>query len=146
MGQTLDKINRTFEFLPDKLREKRKWIIFGFILLTAVIGVGMKNVVIDESLAAYFHKDDPVKKAYDRFRTVFGGDEYVYIVYRAKDNDIFSKKSVTALQKLHRALANYRLNLKPGEPSALDHIDEVKSLIYVKYMEGRQNTFYSKNC
>ncbi len=145
MGQYLDSINLKFERLPDRLRTKRWWIIIGFILLTGFISIGMRNVVIDESLESYFHKDDPVKQAYDQFRGIFGGDEYVYIVYRAKDGDIFSKKSVAALLKLHHDLADYRLTLEPGEPSALDHIDEVKSLINVKYMEGRHNTLYSKN-
>jgi predicted RND superfamily exporter protein len=145
MGQTLAKINSFFETLPDKLRKNRQWVLIFFILATGFLGFGIKNVVIDESLAAYFHKDDPVKIAYDNFRSIFGGDEYVYIVYRAKDGDIFSRKSLIALKKLHNELANYRLNLEPGEPSALDHIDEVKSLINVKYMVSRENTLFSRN-
>ena len=145
MGQTLAKINAFFETLPDRLRQNRKWVLIFFVLATGFLCFGIKNVVIDESLNAYFHKDDPVKKAYDKFRSIFGGDEYVYIVYRAKDKDIFSDPSLAALKKLHNELANYRLNLDPGEPSALDHIDEVKSLINVKYMEAKDNTLYSRN-
>ena len=145
MGQTLSKINAFFETLPDRLRQNRKWVLIFFILATGFLCFGIKNVVIDESLGAYFHDDDPVKKAYDKFRSIFGGDEYVYIVYRAKDKDIFSSSSLTTLKKLHNKLANYRLNLDPGEPSALDHIDEVKSLINVKYMEAKDNTLYSRN-
>jgi predicted RND superfamily exporter protein len=145
MGQILSKINTFFEALPDRLRQHKWWVLVIFILATGFLCFGIKNVVIDESLANYFHKDDPVKQAYDKFRTIFGGDEYVYIVYRAKDNDIFSNPSLTALKNLHNDLANYRLYLDPGEPSALDHIDEVKSLINVKYMEARDNTLFSRN-
>lgn len=101
--------------------------------------------MIDESLEAYFHKDDPVKKAYDHFRRIFGGDEYVYIVYKKKNGDIFSQDSLTALKHLHEALEHYRLALKPGESSPLDHIDEVKSLINVQYMEGTDQTLVSRN-
>lgn len=145
MGQTLDKLNRKFERLPDRLRENRRWVLILFILITGTLCFGVKNVMIDESLEAYFNEDDPVKQAYDQFRSIFGGDEYVYIVYRAKDDDIFSTQSVSALKKLHDALTDYRLTLEQGQPSALDHIDEVKSLINVKYMEGHHNTLYSKN-
>ena len=116
MGQILSKINAFFEILPDRLRQHRWWVLILFILATTFLCFGIKNVVIDESLANYFHKDDPVKQAYDKFRTIFGGDEYVYIVYRAKDKDIFSKPSLTALKNLHNDLANYRLYLDPGEP------------------------------
>lgn len=134
-----------FESLPDRLRKKKWWIWSVFILLTLFLSFGMKDVVIDESLEAYFHKDDPVKKAYDHFRSIFGGDEYVYIVYKKKNGDIFSQDSLTALKNLHEALENYRLALKPGEPSPLDHIDEVKSLINVQYMEGTDQTLVSRN-
>ena len=79
MGVTIHKINLFFENLPDLLRAKRIWVGLFFLFATVFLAFGVKNVVIDESLAAYFHKDDPVKQAYDKFRSIFGGDEYVYI-------------------------------------------------------------------
>lgn len=145
MELAITRINTFFEVLPDRLRLKRTWTIFFFMLATAFLGFGIKNVVIDESLAAYFRDDDPVKQAYDRFRTVFGGDEYVYVVYRARDKDVFSDTSLKALKGIHDDLADYRLKLGIDETSALDHIDEVKSLINVKYMEAKENTLYSRN-
>ena len=145
MELAIDRINTFFETLPDKLRRKKAWTIVLFALATVFLAVGTKNVVIDESLTAYFRDDDPVKQAYDRFRTVFGGDEYVYVVYRAKDEDIFSDISLKALKGIHDDLANYRLKMDAGEASALDHIDEVKSLINVKYMEASDDTLYSRN-
>lgn len=145
MTTAIDKTNRFFENLPDTLRKYKLliWILFG--LFTIALGFGMRHVVIDESLDAYFHNNAPVKQAYDKFRTIFGGDEYVYVVYRARDNDIFSPQSVSTLKKLHDTLSNYRLAMKPGEASPLDHIDEVKSLINVKYMEGSASALYSKS-
>ncbi|MCP4721622.1 MAG: MMPL family transporter [Desulfobacteraceae bacterium] len=145
MGIMINKINLFFENLPDQLRAKRIWVGLFFIFATAFLAMGMKNVVIDESLAAYFHKDDPVKQAYDKFRSIFGGDEYVYIVYKARDKDIFSDSSLTALKNLHHALADYRLGLADNEKSPLDHMEEVKSLINVKYMEAHDNTLYSRS-
>ncbi len=145
MELTINRINSFFEVLPDRLRLKKVWIILFFIIASAILAVGIRNVVIDESLTAYFQDDDPVKQAYDKFRAVFKGDEYVYVVYRAKDKDIFSDRSLHALKGIHDDLTDYRLDLDPVQPSALDHIDEVKSLINVKYMEARDNTLFSRN-
>lgn len=145
MGTAIENLNHFFEMLPDRLRGHRIWITAGFLMLTVIVAFGIKDVVIDESLDAYFQEEDPVKQAYDKFRSIFGGDEYVYIVYQAKDKDIFSQQSMAALKRLHEALADYRLTMEPGHPSPLDHIDEVKSLINVKYMEGKNQALYSKS-
>ena len=125
MEVAIHKIILFFENLPDQLRAKRIWVGLFFLFATVFLAFGMKNVVIDESLADYFHKDDPVKQAYDKFRSIFGGDEYVYIVYKAKDKDTFSDSSLTALKNLHHALADYRLGLADNEESPLDHMEEV---------------------
>ncbi|WDP90826.1 MAG: MMPL family transporter [Desulfobacter sp.] len=138
-------INGFFQALPGRFRQRRKLVWLLFIGLTLFLALGVKNVVIDESLAAYFHKEDPVKQAYDRFRAVFGGDEYLFIIYKARDGDIFSAPSLSALKRLHNRLTNYRLALDPDAASPLDHISEVKSLINVKYMEGGENTLFSRS-
>jgi hypothetical protein len=145
MGLTIRKINLFFENLPDRLRANRIWIGLFFLFATIFLAFGVRNVVIDESLAAYFHKDDPVKQAHDKFKGIFGGDEYVYIVYKARDKDIFSAPSLAALKGLHNALADYRLGLPDNEVSPLDHMEEIKSLINVKYMEAADNTLYSRS-
>jgi len=50
------KINLFFENLPDRLRTNRIWIGLFFLFVTGFLAFGVRNVVIDESLAAYFHK------------------------------------------------------------------------------------------
>lgn len=143
--QSLQKVNTFFETLPGRLVQRKAALLGLMLVATVFLAVGAKNLVIDESLNAYFHDDDPVKMAYDQFRGIFGGDEYVYVVYRAEDGDIFSHTSLGALKRVHHALADYRLNMEPGEPSALDHMEEVKSLINVQYMEAEENTLYARN-
>lgn len=96
------------------------------------------------SLEAYFQEDEPVKEAYDRFRALFGGDEIVYIVYEARDGDIFSETSLNALKGVQEELQNYRFSLKPEEKHPLDHITDVKTLINVKYMEADADTLLSR--
>lgn len=145
MELSIKRVNSFFETFPDVLRISRIWVVLVILLLTVLLGAGARHVTIDESLTNYFHQDDPVKKAYDQFRLTFGGDEYVYIVYRAMDGDIFSESSLSALKRLHTELTDYRLKMDAEETSPLDHIDEVKSLINVKYMEAEDQVLFSRN-
>jgi uncharacterized protein len=145
MGGLVKTMNNFFENLPDQLR-KYKWLVLTFfVVMTAFLSVGINKIVIDESLDAYFQEGDPAKKIYDDFKVRFGGDESVYIVYKAKDGDIFSDRSLKALKGIHVDFAEYRLKLETGEVSPLDHIIDVKSLINVKYMTADDESLYSKN-
>ncbi len=145
MSPDIQSIGTWFKTLPDRLRRYRTRIFVFLCLATLLVGAGMGNVVIDESLLNYFKEDDPAKLAYDRFRLAFEGDEYVYIVYEAKDGDIFSQASLAALQGVHQALSS------PPDPSSADqgrplnHIVEVKSLVNAKYMTAASDVLYSRN-
>jgi len=145
MKNIINTINHFFETLHPRLQHYKYWILGIVILLTVFLAAGMDKVIIDESLEAYLRADDPVKVAYDHFRTYFGSDEYVYVVYKAKNKDIFSHESLAALKKVHDELVNYRLNMPMDQKSPLDHIKEVKSLINVKYMESHDDVLYSRN-
>ncbi|MBF0449476.1 MAG: MMPL family transporter [Candidatus Magnetomorum sp.] len=139
------KINLFFETLHQRLQQYKYWILCIVISLTVFFAAGMNKVIIDESIESYLREDDPVKMAYDKFRSFFGSDEYVYVVYQAKDKDIFSYNSLNTLKKVHDELINYRISMPLDEKSPLDHIKEVKSLINVKYMEAHDDTLYSRN-
>ena len=145
MGKVIRFLNHFFEKLPLLLR-KYKFIVLGlFVAVTVLLGAGANRVIMDNSLDSFFKKNDPVKKEYDNFKTTFGGDEYVYIVYRAKDGDIFSDASVKALSDLYNRLANYRLSMTASETSPFDHIVEIKSLINIKFLEASDDTLYSRS-
>ena len=145
MGTIINRINLFFESLPHRLRGKKYWIVFFIGIITLFLGAGIGKVTIDESIESYLREEDPVKIAYDRFRSYFGSDEYVYVVYRARNNDIFSHDALATLQKVHNELVHYRLTMALHETSPLDHIQDVTSLINVKYMEAADNTLFSRN-
>lgn len=145
MKTLLDKINQLFGQVPDTTR-KYRWLVWGgFILLTVFIARGMGRIQVDMSMESFFQETEPVKQAYDRFRAVFGSDEMVYVVYEAKDGDVFSEQSLSVVREIQEELLNYRLSLKPEETSPLDHITEVKTLINVKYLETREDTLISRD-
>ncbi|ETR73481.1 MAG: hypothetical protein OMM_00927 [Candidatus Magnetoglobus multicellularis str. Araruama] len=145
MKDLINYINRFFGNLHHHLQKARYWILACVTVLTLFFAAGMDKIIIDESMESYLRDDDPVKCAYDRFRSYFGSDENLYVVYRAKEKDIFSDSALTVLRKVHDELVNYRLELASDEKSPLDHIKEVKSLINVKYMEAHDDVLYSRN-
>ena len=94
MKQRLSNLNLFFENLPDNLRKKRilVWGVFFIILIFLIIG--MTKIKLNMSMDSFFPEDEPVKISYNKFRAQFGSDESLILVYKAKDNDIFSDKSL----------------------------------------------------
>ena len=109
LAQLLNHLNVWFEGLPDRLRPRRRAIWLGAVLLTLVIAGGGYWVKFDMTLDAYFQDDDPMKRNLDRFRMIFGSDESSYVIYRAKDGDIFSDASLRAVRGIQEDLQQYRL-------------------------------------
>lgn len=95
-------------------------------------------------MVAFFSEGEPVKQAYDRFRSIFGGDEALYLVYEAKDGDIFSPEALKAVQGIQKELQTFRFQLNPGETSPLNRITEVKTIINASYLEAKEGALISR--
>ena len=96
MNRLANKMSVFFSNLPEKLRRKRLFVWLLFFIITIIMATGLPRVQTDASVFSYFQKNDPVRRAYDQYRSVFGGDENLYIVYEAKDGDVFSETSLKA--------------------------------------------------
>ena len=144
LAQLLNHLNVWFEGLPDRLRPRRRSIWIGFVLLTLVIAGGGYWVKFDMTLDAYFQDDDPMKRNLDRFRMIFGSDESSYVIYRAKDGDIFSDASLQAVRGIQEDLQQYRLKLGSGESHPLDHIADVQTLLNASYMEATKDALIAR--
>jgi len=136
--------SRFFQAVPEFVRQYRKWVWAIFFITIVMIAPGVSKFQLDLTDEFFFQESDPVRLAYDRFREQFGGDESIYIVYRAKDGDVFSPSSLTALRGLQEELLNYRLQLQPGETSPLDHVVDITSLINVSYLEASNEALISR--
>ena len=137
-------INAFFQAVPDTVRAHRLKVWVLFVLMAIVIAPGLSKFQIDLSDDFFFPEDAPVRIAYDQFRGQFGSDESIYLVYRAKDGDVFSYESLKAVYDLQEELLNYRLQLQPGETSPLDRITEITSLVNVSYLEASENALVSR--
>jgi len=141
----LNRINLWFEKLPDRARQHRKWVWSLFIALTLLIVSGGAFVKIDMTIDSFFQDDDPTKLEMNRFRSLFGSDEVAYVIYKARDGDVFSEKSLRLVREIQEELLNYRLYLPSAETSPLDHITDVKTILNVSYMEAGEDALISRN-
>ena len=141
----LNRLNLWFEKLPDRARRRRKLVWSIFIALTLLIVSGGAFVKIDMTLDSFFQDDDPTKLEMNRFRALFGSDEVAYVIYKARDGDVFSEKSLRLVREIQEELLHYRLYLSAGEMSPLDHITDVKTILNVSFMEAGEDSLISRN-
>jgi len=141
----LNRLNLWFEKLPDRARRRRKLVWSIFIALTLLIVSGGAFVKIDMTLDSFFQDDDPTKLEMNRFRSLFGSDEVAYVIYKARDGDVFSEKSLRLVREIQEELLHYRLYLSAGEMSPLDHITDVKTILNVSFMEAGEGSLISRN-
>ena len=116
MQSLLSRFNHFFEVAPGVLLPFRWLVLLVFLAVTGVMVGGMfKHFSMDMSLESWFQDDDPIKLSLDEFRDQFGSDDGVYFVYRAKDDDVFSEKSLQLIRDLHIEIDNARVALTDDE-------------------------------
>lgn len=137
-------LKHSYVAVPEAVLKRRAlyWAFF-FIMLFG-FGFGATKFELDLSDESMFPKEDPTRIAYDFFRGQFGGDEVVYIVYKPRDGELFSQASLSAVRGLQEELLNYRLNLKQGEHTPLDHMVDVTSLVNVSFLEASDDALISR--
>jgi len=133
-----------FDSVPNQVR-KKKWLIFLItIIITGICVVSLQQSKFDFTIESWFEKDDPVFVAFNEYHAQFGSEDGVYIAYKPKDGDVFSVKSLETIKGIYEELLNYRLNLKEGEESPLDHIVKVHSLINASVLIAEEDMLISR--
>ena len=149
MQISLNRLNDYFESAPEKLLKHRYIVLFVFLVLSIVFIYGMATQFkMDMSLESWFQDDDPTKLALDKFRKQFGSDDGVYIVYEAKDGDVFSQESVDTIKVFHESLNDIRLGIDGGEldvesENLLPRIVQIDSLYNARYQIADGDTLIS---
>jgi len=130
--------------LPEIMVRHRILYLVILLAATLVVGAGIPGMHIDMSTESFFLENDPVKVTYQRFREYFGSDEFIFIVYRARDGDVFSKHSIAALDVIHRKLEALAATHGSNPTSPYSRITDVTSLINVSYLEVEADTLRSR--
>ena len=129
MKRALQAIAEHITHTPERLQRHKLLVLTFFAIATAIFCHGLTQLKFDFTLERWFEQDDAAFIAYNEFHDQFGSEDGVLIVYKAKDGDVFSNPSLTAVQGIREELLNYHMHLKEGEASALDHIVDVDCLI-----------------
>jgi len=129
---------------PEIIARHRVIYIVLLLAATLAVGAGIPGMHIDMSTESFFLENDPVKVTYQRFREYFGSDEFIFVVYRAKDGDVFSEHSIAALDVIHRKLEALAAAHGSDSASPFARITDVTSLINVSYLEVAADTLRSR--
>ena len=95
-----------------------RYQLSGFIVLTALAFAPRANIThIDNDITAWFAKDDPVYRDYERFRDEFGGSRTLIIALKADSADrLFSRPALEFVRRVS------------GDIERVDTVERVASL------------------
>ena len=100
-----------------------------FIVLGALAQAPLANITkIDNDITAWFSKDDPVYKDYERFRTEFGGTRALIIALKADSAErMFSRETLATIEVIS------------GDIERVDTVQQVNSLATATIVEALKN-------
>lgn len=122
-----NKTEKKFEIFSDWIYDNSKKCISSVLVFVAVIATQLPNLTIDTSTEGFLHKTDPLRIAYDEFRSEFGRDEKLLIAIKTKK--IFDIGFLSRLEQFHKALE-----------AGLPYITGVNSLINARNTYGNKDS------
>ena len=150
MNRLLNALALWFARVPNFSRPYRYYILIVALIGTIGLGSGIRHLEVDQSIDAWLSDDNIAVQALDDFRAQFGSDDGLFLVYRAKDGDVFSQNSLSLLRSLTDQIDNWD-NLDPAALSVqqeiwqdLDHILRVQSLANLRYQENTPEALVSR--
>jgi predicted RND superfamily exporter protein len=103
---------------------RRAWVTIAVVVLGVfALCSQLPGLVIEPSMEAFLHEDDPTRTTYDAFRAQFGRDDVVLIALRT--SEVFDLPFLERLRALHRELE-----------SEVPRVQEVTSLINARSTRG----------
>lgn len=154
MEKTLISLSDGFARIPNKVLGMRSAVLGLLLVSTIFMVVGIfTRTELDMTTDSFLDQTDPAITALNEYRRQFGSDDSVFLVYRAKDGDVFSRQSLTAIQKLTDDLRNWQsldpadypeqINGIPLDFNELNHIRRIQSIANVRYQENQGDTLTS---
>ena len=150
MNHLLNALALWFARVPNFSRPYRYYILIIALVGTFGLGLGIRHIEVDQSIDGWLSEDDIAVQALDDFRAQFGSDDGLFLVYRAKDGDVFSPKSLSLMRSLTNQIENWdrldpsSLGVKETTWQDLDHILRVQSLANLRYQENTPDAMVSR--
>lgn len=103
-------LSQLFTRAPGIMVRYRLPVVVLLLLITIFCSWSMLNRTrLDMSIDSFLDQTDPAITALNTFRSQFGSDDSVFLVYEARDGDVFSAPSLRAVQTLTENLRNWQL-------------------------------------
>ena len=115
-------------------------MILSLVVLTLFFAVGIPRIKFDMSMEAFFRTDDPALHSYDVFHFLFGGDQYLIMMFKPADGDVFSQASLQQVKELEDDLNNQRIK----SDSVLNRITRVRSIYSADLLEVTDNALINR--
>ncbi len=155
MDKKLLALSRWFATIPLLVLQVR-WLVLTLLLASTAFMIygAYTHTSLDMTIDSFIDQDDPAIEALNEFREQFGSDDSVFLVYRARDGDVFSTESLNAIAQLTDDLENWQ-SLDPAtlpeevngvtvDVSELGKIRRVQSLSNVRIQRSDADTLRSE--
>jgi len=121
----IQKINNWFERFAESIIKKRWLIIVMFLAITGISILGLTKIVVESSYDGYFLEDDPMLMQTDKFKEIFGNDNFVAVLTEC--DNTFSKESLELIRELSNELMD-----------SISYSEKITSLTDIEFMTGTE--------
>ena len=126
--------------IPDFANRNRRKLLVSLILFTLFFAVGIPRIKLDMSMEAFFRDDDPALHGFNVFHYLFGGDQFVMLMFQPEDGDLFTTDSLQRVKQLEDDLNRSRLDTG----SELNRITRVRSIYSADHLEATDEALINR--
>lgn len=141
-------LTRLFAAAPALVVRFRVVILLTLLILSILMVVGVATRTrIELSLDSFLDQSDPAIAALNNFRTQFGSDDSLFLVYEATDGDVFSAQSLRSVQALTEKFRDWRTldaSRYGADLTELDLIRRVQSITTLRVQRVDGDTLRSE--
>ena len=154
MEKLLIALSDAFAQVPNRVLRYKHLVLSGLVVISLLMVWGIfTRTELDMTTDGFLDQADPSMLALNEYRRQFGSDDSVFLVYRAKDGDVFSRESLLAIQQLTNDLRYWQQLRTEDYPDAinginldfdeLNHVRRVQSIANLRFQENRGDTLLS---
>ncbi len=154
MEKLLIALSDAFAQVPNRVLRYKHFVLTGLVVISSLMVWGIfTRTELDMTTDGFLDQSDPSMLALNEYRRQFGSDDSVFLVYRAKDGDVFSRESLLAIQQLTNDLRYWQQLRTEDYPDAinginvdfdeLNHVRRVQSIANLRFQENRGDTLLS---
>ena len=154
MEKLLIALSDAFAQVPNRVLRYKHFVLTGLVVISLLMVWGIfTRTELDMTTDGFLDQSDPSMLALNEYRRQFGSDDSVFLVYRAKDGDVFSRESLLAIQQLTNDLRYWQQLRTEDYPDAinginldfdeLNHVRRVQSIANLRFQENQGDTLLS---